>query len=164
MEVFLHTSAWFILLTLTFLEVILGIDNIIFISIVTNKLPEKSQAAARNIGLVIALILRIILLFGIYLIMGLDRSFYTTEKFVELARAKHGDTYDYSSTVYVKSNLKLTIICRIHGEFSQSGSNHIQGHGCDKCAHLKTKQRHLIDRKTNEQFIAELNDYNQKNE
>lgn len=82
MEIFLHTSAWFILLTLTFLEVVLGIDNIIFISIVTNKLPEKSQAAARNIGLVVALIFRIILLFGISLIISLDRSFYTTEKYI----------------------------------------------------------------------------------
>ncbi len=81
MEIFLHTSTWFILLTLTFLEVILGIDNIIFISIVTNKLPQKSQASARNIGLVVALVLRIILLFGISLIMSLDQSFYTTEKY-----------------------------------------------------------------------------------
>jgi predicted tellurium resistance membrane protein TerC len=62
MEIFLHTSTWISLLTLTFLEVILGIDNIIFISIVTNKLAEKSQAAARNIGLIVALLFRIILL------------------------------------------------------------------------------------------------------
>ncbi len=81
MEIFLHTSTWFILLTLTFLEVILGIDNIIFISIVTNKLPEKSQAPARNIGLIVALLFRIALLFGISLIMSLDRSFYTTAKY-----------------------------------------------------------------------------------
>ncbi len=81
MEIFLHTSTWFSLLTLTFLEVILGIDNIIFISIVTNKLPQKSQAAARNIGLLVALVFRIILLFGISLILGLDQSFYSTEKY-----------------------------------------------------------------------------------
>lgn len=82
MEIFLHTSTWFILLTLTFLEVILGIDNIIFISIVTNKLPEKNQAAARNIGLVVALIFRILLLFGISMIIDLDKDpFFTTEKY-----------------------------------------------------------------------------------
>jgi predicted tellurium resistance membrane protein TerC len=81
MEIFLHTSTWFSLLTLTFLEVILGIDNIIFISIVTNKLPEKSQPAARNIGLIIALVFRIILLFGISLILGLDESIYSTQKY-----------------------------------------------------------------------------------
>ena len=78
MEIFLHTSTWIVLLTLTFLEVILGIDNIIFISIITNKLPEKTQASARNIGLIVALILRVGLLFGLSFIMSLDKSFYTT--------------------------------------------------------------------------------------
>ncbi|MDH5380250.1 MAG: TerC family protein [Cyclobacteriaceae bacterium] len=53
------------LLTLTFLEVILGIDNVIFISIVSNKLPQKDQGKARRIGLSLALIMRIALLFGI---------------------------------------------------------------------------------------------------
>jgi predicted tellurium resistance membrane protein TerC len=81
MEIFLHTSTWVSLLTLTFLEVILGIDNIIFISIVTNKLPERSQPVARNIGLVVALVFRIVLLFGISLILELDSSLYKTEKY-----------------------------------------------------------------------------------
>jgi predicted tellurium resistance membrane protein TerC len=81
MEIFLHTSTWFILLTLTFLEVILGIDNIIFISIVTNKLPQKSQLSARNIGLIVALLIRVVLLFGISIIMGLDKALYTTEEY-----------------------------------------------------------------------------------
>lgn len=78
MEIFLQTSTWIALLTLTFLEVILGIDNIIFISIVSNKLPEGKQALARNIGLFVALLIRVILLFGISFIMEFDRSFYTT--------------------------------------------------------------------------------------
>lgn len=78
MEIFLQTSTWIALLTLTFLEVILGIDNIIFISIVSNKLPEGKQAFARNIGLFVALLIRVILLFGISFIMEFDRSFYTT--------------------------------------------------------------------------------------
>lgn len=53
------------LLTLTFLEIILGVDNIIFISIVSNKLPQAAQARARNIGLLLAMLFRIILLFTI---------------------------------------------------------------------------------------------------
>ena len=53
------------LLTLTFLEIILGVDNIIFISIVSNKLPLEKQARARNIGLLLAMVFRIILLFTI---------------------------------------------------------------------------------------------------
>jgi len=53
------------LITLTFLEVVLGVDNIIFVSIVTNKLPETLQAKARFIGLMLALVFRIILLITI---------------------------------------------------------------------------------------------------
>ena len=48
MEVFLNPDAWITLLTLTFLEIILGIDNIIFISIVTGKLPEEKRKSNPN--------------------------------------------------------------------------------------------------------------------
>jgi len=81
MEIFLQTSTWISLLTLTFLEIVLGIDNIIFISIVTNKLPQASQASARNIGLIVALVFRIILLFGISVILGFDKVFYSTQEY-----------------------------------------------------------------------------------
>lgn len=53
------------LLTLTFLEIILGVDNIIFISIVSNKLPKEQQPKARLIGLLLAMVFRILLLLGI---------------------------------------------------------------------------------------------------
>ncbi len=59
------------LLTLTVLEIILGVDNIIFISIVSNKLPVEQQRRARNIGLVLAMIFRIGLLLTISLIIQL---------------------------------------------------------------------------------------------
>ncbi|MEY5042712.1 MAG: hypothetical protein RLZZ414_2276, partial [Bacteroidota bacterium] len=59
------------LFTLTLLEVVLGIDNIIFISIITNKLPKENQKKARNIGLLLALIFRVALLLGITWIMSL---------------------------------------------------------------------------------------------
>lgn len=65
MEVFLNPDAWIALLTLTFLEIILGIDNIIFISIVTGKLPEEERKRATKIGLFLAMFMRIALLFGI---------------------------------------------------------------------------------------------------
>jgi predicted tellurium resistance membrane protein TerC len=69
MEVFLNPDAWIALLTLTFLEIILGIDNIIFISIVTGKLPEEKRKKATQIGLFLAMFMRIALLMGIsYLI------------------------------------------------------------------------------------------------
>jgi len=62
---------WISLLTLTFLEIVLGIDNIIFISIITGKLPESKQRGARNIGLLAALVFRVILLLMITWIIGL---------------------------------------------------------------------------------------------
>jgi predicted tellurium resistance membrane protein TerC len=62
MEIFFSVEAWIALLTLTFLEIVLGVDNVIFISIVTNKLPKENQQYARRLGLSIALIFRIILL------------------------------------------------------------------------------------------------------
>lgn len=70
MEIFLEAENWIALLTLTFLEIVLGIDNIIFISIVTGKLPAAQQPKARNIGLALALIFRIVLLLGITWIIG----------------------------------------------------------------------------------------------
>jgi len=64
-------SIWLSLVTLTFLEIILGVDNIIFISIVANKLPEKQQARARYIGLLLAMGFRILLLLTITWIIRL---------------------------------------------------------------------------------------------
>ncbi len=71
MEIFLQLDTWIALLTLTFLEIVLGIDNIIFISIVAGKLPQEKQRSARFVGLSLALIVRIIMLFGITILIGL---------------------------------------------------------------------------------------------
>ncbi len=62
MEIFLHFETWVALLTLTFLEVILGIDNLIFISILTSRLPENKQSKARKLGLLAALVARLLFL------------------------------------------------------------------------------------------------------
>jgi len=62
---FASPEVWLSLLTLTFLEIVLGIDNIIFIAIAAGKLPDKEQGKATNIGLILAMALRIALLFGI---------------------------------------------------------------------------------------------------
>lgn len=59
---FTNPAIWISLLTLTFLEIVLGIDNIIFISIVSGKLPVNRQRAARNIGLLLAMVFRVALL------------------------------------------------------------------------------------------------------
>jgi predicted tellurium resistance membrane protein TerC len=64
-------AAWAALLTLIAMEVVLGIDNLIFISILTNKLPEHQRANARRIGISLALVFRLALLFTIAIIVSL---------------------------------------------------------------------------------------------
>lgn len=81
MEVFLTFEAWVALATLTFLEIVLGIDNIIFISIVTGKLPEHQQGSARTLGLAAALLFRIALLIGISWIIGFSKPLFTVFSF-----------------------------------------------------------------------------------
>lgn len=73
-ELLSNPNAWIALLTLTFLEIILGIDNIVFLSIVSGKLDEKDQPKARRIGLILAMVFRIILLFGISWVLSLQES------------------------------------------------------------------------------------------
>lgn len=69
MEIFLKPETWLALMTLTFFEVVLGIDNIIFISIVSNRLPVEIRARTRNIGLMLAMGVRILLLLTITWVM-----------------------------------------------------------------------------------------------
>lgn len=58
----------------------------------------------------------------------------TAEEFIQKARAKHGDKYDYSQVKYVNTATKVTIICPRHGSFEQSPSNHLRGTKCPECA------------------------------
>lgn len=75
-ELISNPNAWVALLTLTFLEIILGIDNIVFLSIVSGKLPAKDQPKARRIGLTLAMAFRIILLFGITWVLSLQETLF----------------------------------------------------------------------------------------
>src|SRR5438128_7625340 len=70
-------TAWIALLTLVVLEVVLGIDNLIFISILTNKLPEGQRARARRLGISAALVMRLILLATISIIVQLTTPVFT---------------------------------------------------------------------------------------
>jgi predicted tellurium resistance membrane protein TerC len=79
MEVFLNPSAWIALLTLTFLEIVLGIDNIIFISIATGRLPEEKRKKATQIGLFLAMFLRIALLMGISVLIAMKEAWFTID-------------------------------------------------------------------------------------
>ena len=77
MEVFLNPDAWIALLTLTFLEIVLGIDNIIFISIATGKLPPESRKKATKIGMFLAMFMRIILLLGITILIAMKEPWFS---------------------------------------------------------------------------------------
>lgn len=57
----------------------------------------------------------------------------TTESFIEKAKAIHGDKYDYNSVNYIASQIKVDIICPLHGVFQQAPDSHLQNHGCPKC-------------------------------
>jgi predicted tellurium resistance membrane protein TerC len=71
MEWLADPQIWIAFLTLTVLELVLGIDNIVFISILSGKLPSQQQSKARYIGLALALVMRVILLFSLTWVIGL---------------------------------------------------------------------------------------------
>jgi predicted tellurium resistance membrane protein TerC len=70
-------QAWIGLLTLTALEIVLGIDNIVFISILAGKLPGEQQGRARRLGLALAMIMRILLLLSLSWLVGLTKPWFT---------------------------------------------------------------------------------------
>jgi len=74
--IFAQADAWIALLTLTVLEIVLGIDNIVFISILSTKLPLEQQRKARRIGLALAMITRILLLLSLSWILGLEEDLF----------------------------------------------------------------------------------------
>jgi predicted tellurium resistance membrane protein TerC len=76
---FSNPTIWISLLTLTFLEIVLGIDNIIFISIVASKLERKDQARVTNIGMLLAMALRILLLLGITVLISMKEPWFSID-------------------------------------------------------------------------------------
>ncbi len=79
MEFLMNPDTWVAFATLTFLEVVLGIDNIIFISIVTGKLPEEKRKKATRIGLFLAMFMRIAMLFGITLLIAMKKPWFSID-------------------------------------------------------------------------------------
>ncbi|NNF11945.1 MAG: TerC family protein [Gemmatimonadetes bacterium] len=73
-----NPEAWIALLTLTVLEIVLGIDNIVFVAILAERVKESARARARRVGLTIAITTRILLLFSITWIMGLTQPLFST--------------------------------------------------------------------------------------
>lgn len=77
MDLLTNPDAWIAFITLCALEIVLGIDNIVFISILTNRLPKEEQAGARRTGLMLALVMRLGLLFSISWMMSLIHPLFT---------------------------------------------------------------------------------------
>lgn len=82
MELLSSPEAWISLLTLTVLEIVLGIDNIVFISILAGKLPESQQKKARQLGLALAMITRVLLLMSLSWIMRLTSPLFNIGEWV----------------------------------------------------------------------------------
>lgn len=75
----------------------------------------------------------------------------TTEQFIEKAREIHGDVYDYSKSVYVRSSRKITITCPLHGDFEMTPNNHLSGQKCRSCAFQEVSGNFRL---TTGEFIA----------
>ena len=77
LELLTDPNAWISFFTLVVLEIVLGIDNIVFIAIVSQHLPQKQQATARRVGLSVAILLRVLLLLAISWIISLRETLFT---------------------------------------------------------------------------------------
>lgn len=96
MEWLTNPEIWISLFTLTVLEIVLGIDNIVFISILSGKLPEHQQQRARNLGLLLALVMRVGLLFSIKWIMSLTQPLISLGDTLDLANLTMREYLNFS--------------------------------------------------------------------
>jgi predicted tellurium resistance membrane protein TerC len=118
LETLSNPDVWIALLTLTALEIVLGLDNIIFISILSGKLPPEQQTRARVVGLSAAMIMRILLLFTISWVIGL------TAPLFELAGMEFSgrDLILIGGGLFLLGKSTLEIHGRLEGEEHASGA------------------------------------------
>lgn len=114
LSILLTWDGFIYLIILSLLEIVLGIDNIIFISIVTDKLPKEKKRKARNIGLTLALLIRLVLLSVVAWIMGMVTPFFPNTE-IEMLKEFSGQSIVllvgglfliYKSTVEMHSSIK----------------------------------------------------------
>jgi hypothetical protein len=88
----------------------------------------------------------------------------TLNSFIEDAKIMHDEKYDYSLVQYEKSNKKILIICKLHGVFTQTPNNHLNGAGCPKCCESKgeMKIRNYFE-KNNIRYLRQMTFNNCKN-
>ncbi len=123
------TGSLLAFLTLTTLEVVLGIDNLVFIAILSGKLPPEQQRGARNIGLALAAIGRIMLLLAITWVITLDKT--TLLHLPEWAGSEHVREVTIKDLILILGGLFLVAkgTWEIHENLEGSGSHHGAGGG-----------------------------------
>ncbi|MDZ4759130.1 MAG: TerC family protein [Bacteroidota bacterium] len=119
LSVFTNTDNLFTLLTLTGMEIILGVDNVIFVSIVTSRLPLHQQAKGRAIGLSLALIIRIILLAFISFLAGMTSEIFAVAGFSFSAR----DLILLGGGLFLIYKTTMEIYNKLEGENETHNSN-----------------------------------------
>lgn len=81
-------------------------------------------------------------------IPSITSSINKTEYFINQAKEIHGNKYDYSKSNWIKSSIKIIIICPIHGEFLQCPNNHLRKSGCPTCGNISTIEKIKLDNKS----------------
>lgn len=118
MDAFLTSTGLIALVTLTFLEVVLGVDNVVFISILSGKLPAAERPRARRVGLVAAMVTRILLLLSIVWVIGL-----TAPLFAVLGREVSGrDLILIAGGLFLMAKATLEIHDKLEGEEGRSSA------------------------------------------
>lgn len=125
MDLFLHPDTWVAFLTLTFLEIVLGIDNIIFISIATGKLPENQQKKAQQIGLLLAMFMRILLLIGVSYLIAMNQPFFTFDLSWIKAEITGQSIIMYLGGLFLLYKSTKEIRHKVEGEIDENGTNKI---------------------------------------
>lgn len=120
---FASAEVWMSLLTLTFLEIVLGIDNIIFISIASNKLKEEERPKATNVGLVLAMVLRIVLLFGVSILVAME------EPWIEFHNGIFNGGFSGQSIILIVGGLFLLYKSTSEIHHKLEGDDHVNGNG-----------------------------------
>ena len=118
-------QVWISLLTLTFLEIVLGVDNIIFISILSDKLPKDQQNRARNIGLGFAMIFRVGLLLTINWLIGLNEPVFSLELFSSSLALSWKDIILLCGGLFliIKSTIEIHHKMQVHNDAIQTKSH-----------------------------------------
>lgn len=116
MDLLLRPDTWFALLTLTALEIVLGIDNIIFLSVLTGRLPRDRQPAARRLGLLLAMTTRLALLFSLFWMTRLTKPLFSI----------FGHAFSLRDLVLVTGGLFLLAkgTLEIHTRMEEAGAAH----------------------------------------